>query len=71
MKISLLPLPSFTLSVAVPRLCSAVLQGTAAAEAKDLLTDQQLLMSMGSMDLGPSATKRAGGDGKGRRKIVG
>lgn len=48
-----------------------MLQGTAAAEAKDLLTDQHMLMSMGGMDSGPSATNTGGGNGTPPRKIVG
>lgn len=46
-------------------------QGTAAVEAKDLLTDQHALMSMGGMDNGPAAANTSGGNGKYPRKIVG
>eukprot|EP00903_Cladosiphon_okamuranus_P014388 g13356.t1 len=47
-------------------------EGTAAAEAQDLLADQHLFMSTGITGSGPSGTKRAVGHGKkAPRKIVG
>ncbi|CAN0257094.1 unnamed protein product [Pylaiella littoralis] len=55
------------------RLADNVLpEGTAAAEAKDLLTDQHLSMTMGSRDPGSSAGKKSkGAEGRPPRRIVG
>lgn len=51
-----------------PRLRVPLDQGTAAAEAKDLLTDPSLLTGTGP---GAASTMIGGTNGKPRRKIVG